>query len=81
AAQGADLPAVADAMKRVNPAYVPRNERVEEALAAATAGDLEPFHTLLDVVRHPWEERAGLERFAAPAPPSFAGAYCTFCGT
>ena len=80
-AQGAELPAVAEAMNRVNPAYIPRNHKVEEALEAATAGDMEPFRTLLDVVRHPFEERPGLEEFTAPAPPSFAGAYCTFCGT
>ena len=33
----------ADAMDRVNPVYIPRNHLVEEALAAATAGDLEPL--------------------------------------
>jgi uncharacterized protein YdiU (UPF0061 family) len=81
ASEAAELPAVAEAMDRVNPAYIPRNQKVEEALAAATAGDLEPFRTLLEVVRHPFEERPGLEEFTAPAPPSFAGAYSTFCGT
>ncbi|HWG55947.1 MAG TPA: YdiU family protein [Gaiellaceae bacterium] len=81
ASEGADLPAVAAAMDRVNPAYIPRNQKVEEALAAATAGDMEPFETLLDVIRHPFDERSGLEEFAAPAPSSFAGSYCTFCGT
>ena len=33
----------ADAMDRVNPAYIPRNHLVEEALVAATAGDLDPL--------------------------------------
>ena len=67
-------------MDRVNPVYIPRNHRVEEALAAATAGDLEPFHRLLDVLARPFDERPGLEPYAAPAPPSFGG-YRTFCGT
>ena len=67
-------------MDRVNPIYIPRNHLVEEALAAATAGDLEPFRRLVDVLAAPFEERPGLEAFAAPAPPSF-GAYRTFCGT
>ena len=31
-------------MDRVNPVYIPRNHLVEEALAAATAGDLDPLH-------------------------------------
>src|SRR5207302_1858566 len=36
----------ADAMDRVNPKYIPRNHKVEEALTAATAGDLAPLHRL-----------------------------------
>jgi len=72
--------AVADAMDRVNPVYIPRNHHVEAALDAATAGDLEPFAVLLDVLARPFDERPGLEAYAAPAPPSF-GEYCTFCGT
>ncbi|GAA1733894.1 protein adenylyltransferase SelO [Aeromicrobium alkaliterrae] len=70
----------ADLMDRTNPVYVPRNHLVEEALDAATAGDLEPFHQLLDVIHHPFHERPGLERFAQPAPQDF-GRYTTYCGT
>jgi uncharacterized protein YdiU (UPF0061 family) len=70
----------ADRMDRVNPAYIPRNHLVEEALTAATGGDLDPLHRLLDAVSRPFDERPGLERFAAPAPQDF-GAYRTFCGT
>jgi uncharacterized protein YdiU (UPF0061 family) len=70
----------ADAMDRVNPVYIPRNHLVEEALAGATGGDLEPVHTLVDVLRRPYEQRPGLEAYAQPAPPSFAS-YQTFCGT
>jgi uncharacterized protein YdiU (UPF0061 family) len=73
--------AIADGMDRVNPLYIPRNHRVEEALAAATAGDLEPFHRLLDAISHPFDERPGLELYASPAPAGFGGSYRTFCGT
>ncbi|MDN5914387.1 MAG: YdiU family protein [Pseudonocardia sp.] len=72
--------AVADAMDRVNPAYIPRNQHVEEALTAATGGDMEPFRRLVDVLARPFDERAGLEAYAAPAPPD-SGPYTTFCGT
>jgi uncharacterized protein YdiU (UPF0061 family) len=68
------------AMDRVNPVYVPRNHLVEECLAAAGAGDLGPLERLLDVLSAPYDERPGLERYAAPAPESF-GAYRTHCGT
>jgi uncharacterized protein YdiU (UPF0061 family) len=78
--QGADPAAVADGMDRANPVYIPRNHLVEEALAAATAGDLDPFHRLVAVLARPFDERPGLEAYAAPAPESF-GAYATFCGT
>jgi serine/tyrosine/threonine adenylyltransferase len=70
----------AELMDRTNPIYIPRNHLVEEALTAATAGDLDPFERLLDAITAPFEERAGLERYASPAPEDF-GAYRTFCGT
>jgi serine/tyrosine/threonine adenylyltransferase len=78
--EGADPHAVAAAMDRVNPVYIARNHKVEEALAAATAGDLEPFERLLGVLARPYDERPGLEAYAAPAP-SGLGPYRTFCGT
>lgn len=70
----------ADAMDRVNPLYIPRNHLVEEALDAAMNDDLEPVQRLIRAVTAPYDERPGLERYAAPAPPDF-GAYRTFCGT
>jgi uncharacterized protein YdiU (UPF0061 family) len=69
-----------NAMDRVNPVYIPRNHLVEEALAAATAGDLTPLEDLLAALSAPYDERPGLQRYAAPAPAEF-GAYRTFCGT
>ncbi|MCK0176057.1 YdiU family protein [Mycolicibacterium sp. F2034L] len=69
-----------EAMDRVNPVYIPRNHLVEEALAAATDGDLGPVERLLDAVTRPFDERSGLERHAEPAPDDF-GTYRTFCGT
>jgi uncharacterized protein YdiU (UPF0061 family) len=70
----------AEAMDRVNPVYIPRNHLVEEALDAATAGDLAPLQRLLDAVAAPFDVRPGLERYAEPAPEDF-GKYRTFCGT
>jgi uncharacterized protein YdiU (UPF0061 family) len=67
-------------MDRTNPVYIPRNHLVEEALTAATAGDLAPCERLLEAITAPYVERAGLERYAQPAPDDF-GAYQTFCGT
>ena len=70
-----------EAMDAVNPVYIPRNHLVEEALAAATAGDLDPFRRLLGAVTSPFDERPGLERYAEPAPDEFGAGFRTFCGT
>ncbi|MGX9788878.1 protein adenylyltransferase SelO [Mycobacterium sp. MMS18-G62] len=70
----------AEAMDRVNPVYIPRNHLVEEALAAATEGELGPLERVLAAVTSPYAERPGLERYAEPAPDDF-GDYRTFCGT
>jgi serine/tyrosine/threonine adenylyltransferase len=72
--------AVARAMDGVNPVYIARNHLVEDALTAATDGDMAPFDQLLDVLARPFDERPGLEVYAVPAPASFGG-YQTFCGT
>ncbi len=69
------------AMRRENPAYITRNHRVAEVIDAAVEhGDFEPFEALLGVVARPYEERAGLERYTAPARPEECVRE-TFCGT
>jgi uncharacterized protein YdiU (UPF0061 family) len=74
-------PTRAVAMRAVNPLFIPRNHLVEEALEAATQRqDFHPFEQLLDVVSHPWDDRPGLERYAAPARPEETVSR-TFCGT
>jgi uncharacterized protein YdiU (UPF0061 family) len=67
----------AERLARTNPAVIPRNHKVEEALAAATDGDMAPFEALLAAVRTPFVQR---EAYALPAPSGF-GPYVTFCGT
>jgi uncharacterized protein YdiU (UPF0061 family) len=69
------------AMRRVNPAYIPRNHRVEEVIAAATLrADYAPFRTLLEVVTRPYEEQPEHAAYrAAPRPEERV--LRTFCGT
>ncbi|NHB76723.1 protein adenylyltransferase SelO [Rhodobacter calidifons] len=67
----------AERLAGANPAVIPRNHKVEEALAAATEGDMAPFHALLAAVRQPF---AGAEPYMLPAPAGL-GPYVTFCGT
>ncbi|MCC2097942.1 MAG: YdiU family protein, partial [Hyphomicrobiales bacterium] len=70
----------AGAMDRVNPLYIARNHKVEEALAAAASGDYRPFETLLEILRDPFAPLKGFETYARPAPEDF-GPYVTYCGT
>lgn len=70
-----------DRMRRANPAVVPRNYLVEEALdTAVQSGDLGPFDRLLSALAAPYEEREELVPFQRLPPDSFVG-YRTFCGT
>ena len=67
-------------MLAANPAFIPRNHRVQAALAAAEAGDYEPFRILLDVIQHPFEAQPQRSRYAEPPQPS-ERVLQTFCGT
>jgi uncharacterized protein YdiU (UPF0061 family) len=68
-------------MRKVNPAIIPRNHRVEQALAAAVEhGDFAPFETLLQVLSRPYEDRPEAAPYAAPPEPS-ERVFQTFCGT
>lgn len=72
----------AQAMRAVNPVYIPRNHRVEEALAAAVdLGDYAPFEKLLTVLQKPFDEQMALSAYADPAPVNESAGYQTFCGT
>jgi uncharacterized protein YdiU (UPF0061 family) len=68
-------------MNQVNPLYIPRNHKVEEALdAAVTHADYSNFEMLVETLSHPFELQAGKDEYAQPAPEDF-GPYKTFCGT
>ncbi len=71
----------ATAMKQVNPLFIPRNHRVEEAIEAAVEReDLQPFEDLLQVVLRPYDDRPDMLRYADPARPE-QRVTATFCGT
>ncbi len=68
-------------MNQVNPLYIPRNHKVEEALDAAVShADYSKFETLIDTLSKPHLLQTGKDEYAQPAPETF-GAYKTFCGT
>jgi uncharacterized protein YdiU (UPF0061 family) len=71
----------AEAMRRVNPAYIPRNHRIEQLIAAALErGDFAPFEELSAVLSQPYRAQAGFEAYAEPPQPN-ERVLQTFCGT
>jgi serine/tyrosine/threonine adenylyltransferase len=73
--------ALREAMRAINPAYIPRNHNVEAALNAATVhDDYAPFEELLGVITHPFDDQPGFARYAA-APLESQRVRQTFCGT
>jgi uncharacterized protein YdiU (UPF0061 family) len=64
-------------MKQANPAFIPRNHRIEEAIEAAVrGGDFGPF----EVLARPYDDQPERAELAAPPGPEQHG-YRTFCGT
>lgn len=70
---------VVEKMRQHNPAVIPRNHQVEEALTAAENGNLAVFERLLEVLNDPFSEKVTHE-FTTP-PPAGSAPYQTFCGT
>ena len=67
-------------MRRHNPAFIPRNHNVEEALLAATSrDDFSVMERLLEVLATPYDHERDLPMFSAPS--SGERPYRTFCGT
>ncbi|MFN0248177.1 MAG: protein adenylyltransferase SelO [Kofleriaceae bacterium] len=58
----------AERMNAINPLYVPRNYVVQRVIDATEAGDRAALPELMDVLRHPYTEQPGKERFAEKRP-------------
>jgi serine/tyrosine/threonine adenylyltransferase len=71
----------AAAMRKVNPAFIPRNHRIERVIDAAVQGqDFAPFAELSAVLSQPYHPPEGFESYADPPQPS-ERVQQTFCGT
>jgi uncharacterized protein YdiU (UPF0061 family) len=70
-----------EAMHRVNPAFIPRNHRVEAVIQAAVNNDdYAPFEELLTVLSKPFEDQPAFAAYSEPPEPSQRVTQ-TFCGT
>jgi len=68
-------------MRGANPAFIPRNHRVDLALKAAERGDYEPFRKLLGILQHPCDDQPDVEAEYGQPPQQSERVLQTFCGT
>jgi len=68
-------------MRTVNPAFIPRNHRIEAVIAAAVErDDFAPFKGLLAVLAKPFDDQPGFADYMDP-PQAHERVCQTFCGT
>ncbi|MFD1158115.1 protein adenylyltransferase SelO [Roseovarius aestuarii] len=67
-------------MRSANPAFIPRNHRIEQMIAAAVDSDFAPFERLLDVLTRPYDDQPDAADLMRPPEPSEI-VQQTFCGT
>jgi uncharacterized protein YdiU (UPF0061 family) len=67
-------------MRSVNPIFIPRNHKVEEALKDASENKLETLNQLLEVIKSPYKDNLMLKDYQQ-SMSNENGNYKTFCGT
>jgi protein adenylyltransferase len=68
------------ALRKVNPAFIPRNHRIEAVIAAAVAGDFAAFEEMTTVLARPYDDQPQFKTYAEPPLPE-QRVLQTFCGT
>jgi uncharacterized protein YdiU (UPF0061 family) len=80
ATEALDLPSRRATMRAANPAFIPRNHRIEAVIAAAVENDFAPFEELLAVLARPFEDQPDFAHYMDP-PKEHERVCQTFCGT
>ena len=78
--QGTEPAELVALMNSVNPLFIPRNHRIEQAISEAVAGDLTVFRDLNSVLARPFDEQPEYAQYAK-APEPHERVTQTFCGT
>ena len=78
--QGRAPEEIAAAMNAVNPIFIPRNHRIEQAIQRAVEGDMAMFRELDVLLSRPFSEQPAVAHYAEPPEPS-ERVTRTFCGT
>jgi serine/tyrosine/threonine adenylyltransferase len=81
ASEGTPLTVAREAMRGANPAFIPRNHRIEQAIRAAEDhGNFAPFNRLVDVLARPYQHQPENAEYLLPPQPD-ERVTKTFCGT
>ena len=67
-------------MRQSNPAFIPRNHRIEEIITSAVTGDFAPFEQLHAVLKRPYDDQPEAQHLTRPPEPDEI-VQATFCGT
>jgi uncharacterized protein YdiU (UPF0061 family) len=67
-------------MQSANPAFIPRNHRIEQMIEAAVSGDYAPMERLLTTLATPFTDQPNAADLAHPPAPSEV-VQATYCGT
>jgi uncharacterized protein YdiU (UPF0061 family) len=78
--RSASEPDVPTVLRTANPAFIPRNHRIEQMIEAAVAGDYAPFHRLNTVLARPYVDQPTHDDLKRP-PNEDEVVAATFCGT
>ena len=78
-AEGETLEQAMLRMRKVNPAVIPRNYYVDEAIRFAETGNMTKFNVLLKALQNPYELKDELAYLATP--PEEDRPFVTYCGT
>jgi uncharacterized protein YdiU (UPF0061 family) len=68
------------ALRKINPAFIPRNHRIEAVIEAALRADLAPFEQIVTVLARPYDEQPQFSAYLEPPGPE-QRVLQTFCGT
>jgi len=69
-------------MKHSNPYFILRNYKAEEAIEEyRQTGSLHKIHTLLDILKNPYENNLKYKDYQLPPEPDYDRRYKTFCNT
>ena len=74
-----NIPRAKETMRQANPSIIPRNHNIEKAIQSALSDNFDPFYTLNEALKNPYNYNEKSDLTKAPGKDEKVTA--TFCGT